>query len=64
VSADVSSTGGAGSCVGGGPIACEFLTLKIGQQQAFEYTPDGQTYQLKLLGVEDVEVKAPPGSSD
>lgn len=62
VSADVESTGGAGTCVGGGPIGCEFLTLKVGQQQSFEYAPDGQTYRLKLLGVEDVEVK-PKGKS-
>jgi hypothetical protein len=59
VSADVASTSGGGRCIGGGPIACEFLTLEVGQQQSFEYTPNGQNYRLKLLGISDVELKVP-----
>lgn len=57
VSADVTSTGGAGRCVGGGPIACEFVNLEVGEQQMFEYGPEGRIYRLRVTKIANVEVR-------
>ena len=58
LSDDVVATDGEGACV---PDPCEFLSLKVGQQQYMQYQPEGElepiAYRLKLLRVRETTVK-------
>ena len=55
VSDDVSSTSGDGSCAPSG-ADCDFLTLREGESQTFDYVPDGKTYKLVLKKIQTVRV--------
>ena len=54
VSTDVSSATGDGRCFPG-PSACQFVVLKKGDVETFDYSPDpGTPYKLKLLAIRNV----------
>ena len=55
VSSDVASVDGTGTCIPA-PAQCQYLTMKPGDDETFDYTPDGKTYELKLLGIRRVRV--------
>jgi hypothetical protein len=56
VSADVTSATGDGVCLSVAP-SCQYLTLKEGDVETFDYSPDpGTQYELKLLAIKDVVV--------
>ena len=55
VSNDVASVDGTGTCIPA-PAQCRYLTMKPGDEETFDYTPDGKTYGLKVLDVRRVEV--------
>src|SRR6266571_1875632 len=55
VSTDVTAVTGDGACLTTTP-SCQFLTLKEGQVESFDYAPDTLTYKLKLLAIKDVVV--------
>ncbi len=54
VSSDVTKSSGDGNCI---PARdnCQYLKMKVGDEQRFEYEPDGKTYRLKLNDVKLVE---------
>jgi len=56
VSSDVTGVTGDGVCLTTASD-CQFLTLKAGQAESFDYAPDTLTYKLKLLEIKDVLVK-------
>jgi hypothetical protein len=60
VSTDVTAVSGDGSCLTT-TSSCQFLTLKKGQVESFEYAPDSLTYKLKLLAIRDVVVSKTHG---
>jgi hypothetical protein len=60
VSTDVTAVSGDGSCLTTSP-SCQFLTLKEGQVESFDYAPDTLTYKLKLLAIKDVVVSKTRG---
>jgi hypothetical protein len=54
VSSDVTSATGDGRCFPA-PSACQFLVLKKGDVETFDYSPDpGTPYKLKLLAIRNV----------
>jgi hypothetical protein len=55
VSTDVTAVSGDGACLTT-TSSCQFLTLKKGQVESFDYAPDSVTYKLKLLAIRDVVV--------
>jgi hypothetical protein len=55
VSTDVTAVYGNGSCLTT-TSSCQFLTLKEGQVESFDYAPDSGTYKLSLLAIRDVVV--------
>ncbi|OLE38386.1 MAG: hypothetical protein AUG48_01795 [Actinobacteria bacterium 13_1_20CM_3_68_9] len=55
VSTDVTAVYGNGSCLTT-TSSCQFLTLKEGQVDRFDYAPDSGTYKLSLLAIRDVVV--------
>ncbi len=63
VSSDVSSARGDGHCLNtSSSSTCQYLTLKEGQVESFDYSPDpAATYKLKLLRVRDVVVSKTHG---
>jgi hypothetical protein len=58
VSRDVVATDGDGGCSPKPPAACEYLTLREGDQQTFSFA-DGTTYRLRLLHTNVVAVPDP-----
>jgi hypothetical protein len=60
VSTDVTAVDGDGSCLTT-TSSCQFLTLKEGQVESFDYAPDSGTYKLKLLAIRDVIVSKTHG---
>lgn len=60
VSTDVTALSGDGSCLTT-TSSCQFLTLKKGQVERFDYAPDTLTYKLKLLAIRDVVVSKTHG---
>ncbi len=60
VSTDVTAVTGDGACLTTTP-SCQFLTLKEGQVESFDYAPDTLTYRLKLLAIKDVVVSKTHG---
>ncbi len=60
VSTDVTAVIGDGACLTTTP-SCQFLTLKEGQVESFDYAPDTLTYRLKLLAIKDVVVSKTHG---
>jgi len=60
VSTDVTAVTGDGACLRTTP-SCQFLTLKEGQVESFDYAPDTLTYRLKLLAIKDVVVSKTHG---
>jgi hypothetical protein len=60
VSTDVTAVSGDGTCLTTTPN-CQFLTLKEGQVESFDYAPDTLTYKLKLLAIRDVVVSKTHG---
>ena len=60
VSTDVTAVSGDGSCLTT-TSSCQFLTLKKGQVESFDYAPDTLTYKLKLLAIRDVVVSKTHG---
>jgi hypothetical protein len=68
VSPDVVDTDGAGSCLPA-PSACQFLTLKKGQEQKLDYAPSGEadTFVIDVKDIRFEEVRDPQevtGSED
>jgi hypothetical protein len=57
VSSDVTAVGGDGACVPD-PSDCLYITLQRGEQATLDYAPDGQTYEVKLLAIRNVKLKA------
>jgi hypothetical protein len=55
VSSDVSAVDTTGACVPA-PDACQYLTLKPGDEARLDYDLDGNTYVLKVLAIRRVEV--------
>ncbi len=60
VSTDVTAVSGDGSCLTT-TSSCQFLTLKKGQVESFDYAPDALAYKLKLLAIRDVVVSKTHG---
>ena len=60
VSTDVTAVSGDGACLTTTPN-CQFLTMKEGQVESFDYAPDTLTYKLKLLAIRDVVVSKTHG---
>ena len=60
VSTDVTAVSGDGSCLTT-TSGCQFLTLKKGQLESFDYAPDALTYKLKLLAIRDVVISKTHG---
>ena len=54
VSSEVRTASGGGVCVPLGATGCGLLVLKAGEVVRLEYTPDGNTYTLKLSEIERV----------
>lgn len=52
--------GGDGRCVPSGSD-CLFMTLEIGDEQKFDYAPDGERYELKLVDVYQHRLKGSQG---
>lgn len=57
VSKDATVVASEGACVPV-PENCLYLTLKKGQSATLDFGPDGQTFDLRLLAIRDVEVPA------
>ena len=57
VSSDVASVGGDGACVPS-PSNCLYITLEKGESATLDYTPDGQTYELRLQAIRNVKIKS------
>ena len=57
ISSEIVETSGKGHCAPKGP-ACQFLTLKVGQEQTLK-SADGKTYRLRLLDTDVVRVPDP-----
>jgi hypothetical protein len=61
VSSDVASTSGDGVCSTTTPV-CQYFTLKVGEVETFEYTPDpGTPHKLRLKSINDVVTKQSSG---
>jgi hypothetical protein len=58
VSRDVVQTDGQGSCSPKPPAACEYLTLREGEQRTLTFA-DGTTYRLRVLHIDVVAVPDP-----
>ena len=56
ISSDVSSVSGDGACVPS--PSCLFITLEEGESVTLDYDVDGQTYELRLMEIRDVKLKA------
>ena len=50
VSPDVDSVSGDGSCEPS-HSSCNYVVLKAGEAEKFDYAPDGQTYKLTLVEI-------------
>jgi hypothetical protein len=61
ISSDVFETSGEGSCAPKKPAACQYLTLKEGEERRLKYEPNGKTYRLKLRETHIVRVPDPRG---
>jgi hypothetical protein len=59
ISSDVFETRGEGSCAPKKPAACQYLTLKEGEERRLKYEPNGKTYRLKLRETHIVRVPDP-----
>lgn len=62
VSRDVTGTGGDGKCAPD-RNACQFLTLKKGGSQTFQYGPQGERYSIKVTDLYQVEIDKPGSNS-
>jgi hypothetical protein len=62
VSDDVAATGGDGKCLPS-PSSCTYLVMREGDEQTFDYTPDGLTYKLKVRAIRTIKLKNAPGVS-
>lgn len=61
VSSDVASASGDGVCLTTTPV-CQYFTLKPGEVETFDYTPDpGTPYKLRLKSINDVVTKKSGG---
>jgi hypothetical protein len=60
VSTDVTAATGEGACLTS-TSSCQFLTMKEGQVESFDYALDSVTYKLKLLAIRDVVVSKAHG---
>jgi hypothetical protein len=61
VSSDVASASGDGVCSTTTPV-CQYFTLKVGEVETFEYTPDpGTPHKLRLKSINDVVTKQSSG---
>jgi len=61
VSSDVAAASGDGVCLTTTPI-CQYFTLKQGEVETFDYTPDLATpYKLRLKAINDVVTKQSGG---
>jgi len=57
VAKDATLSGGTAACVPA-PENCLYITLQKGETATLDFGPDGQTYDLRLLEIRDVELKA------
>ena len=57
VAKDATLAGGTAACVPA-PENCLYITLQKGETASLDFGPDGQTYDLRLLQIRDVELKA------
>jgi hypothetical protein len=62
VSASATNDGGDGKCVPN-KNSCEFLALRVGEEQRFVYEPNGRTYRIKLSKITEVKRKDRRSSS-
>jgi hypothetical protein len=56
IAKDATLSGGTAACVPA-PENCLYITLEKGETATLDFGPDGQTYELRLLGIRDVELK-------
>ena len=56
VAKDATLSGGTAACVPA-PENCLYITLEKGETATLDFGPDGQTYELRLLEIRDVELK-------
>jgi hypothetical protein len=56
VAKDATLSGGTAACVPA-PENCLYITLQKGETATLDFGPDGQTYELRLLEIRDVELK-------
>jgi len=56
VAKDATLAGGTAACVPA-PENCLYITLEKGETAKLDFGPDGQTYDLRLLQIRDVELK-------
>ena len=57
VARDATMVDGTGACVPS-PEDCLYITLQKGETSTLSFGPDGQTYELRLLAIRDVELKS------
>jgi hypothetical protein len=57
VAKDATLAGGTAACVPA-PENCLYITLEKNEKATLDFGPDGQTYDLRLLEIRDVELKA------
>jgi hypothetical protein len=57
VARDATMVDGTGACVPS-PEDCLYITLEKGETATLSFGPDGQTYELRLLAIRDVELKS------
>lgn len=57
VAKDATLSGGTAACVPA-PENCLYITLQKGETATLDFGPDGQTYDLRLLEIRDVQLKA------
>jgi hypothetical protein len=62
VSASATNDGGDGKCVPN-KNSCEFLALRVGEEQRFVYEPNGRTYRVKLSKITEIQRKDRKSSS-
>ena len=57
IARDATMVDGSGACVPS-PENCLYITLQKGETATLSFGPDGQTYELRLLAIRDVELKS------